>query len=143
MLASIKKRNLTAALENGDFPAAAEALRQDVVFHSPILATSGDEVRGLYVVAKLLQTAFAGYGMPENVQEFQNPDGRYIITFDGHIDGNLIQIAVLVTDDAGGKAESIRFFARPWPVVKLFREYMEARLRPDPVPDAIWALPAG
>jgi hypothetical protein len=27
-------------------------------------------------------------------------------------------------------------------VVKLFREDMERNLRPDPVPDAIWALPA-
>ena len=31
---------------------------------------------------------------------------------------------------------------RPWPVVKLFREYMERNLRPDPVPDALWELPA-
>jgi hypothetical protein len=29
---------------------------------------------------------------------------------------------------------------RPWPVVKLFREYMERRLCPDPVPDALWEL---
>ncbi len=43
--------------------------------------------------------------MPQNVKEFQNPDGRYIVTFDGGIDGNLIQIAMLVTEDAqeGGK----------------------------------------
>ena len=61
--------------------------------------------------------------------------GRYIVTFDGAIDGNLIQIAMLVTEDAQGKVESIRAFTRPWPVVKLFREYMERNLRPDPVPD--------
>ena len=60
----------------------------------------------------------------------------------GAIDGNQIQIAMLVTEDAQGKAESIRSFARPWPVVKLFREYMERNLRPDPVPDALWGLPA-
>jgi hypothetical protein len=40
------KRILTAALETGDLPAAVAALDQDVVFHSPILATTGDEVRG-------------------------------------------------------------------------------------------------
>jgi hypothetical protein len=28
--------------------------------------------------------------------------------------------------------------SRPWPVVKLFREYMGRNLRPDPVPDALW-----
>ena len=49
---------------------------------------------------------------------------------------------MLVSEDAEGKAESIRSFARPWPVVKLFREYMERNLRPDPVPDALWELPA-
>jgi len=80
--------------------------------------------------------------MPRNVEEFQNPDGRYIVTFDGSIDGNLIQIAILVTENTAKKAESIHLFARPWPVVKLFRQFMERNLRPDPVPDAIWNLPA-
>jgi hypothetical protein len=77
------KRILTAALEIDDLPAAPAALDQDVVFHSPILATTGDEVRGNPIVAKILQTALARYGMPRNVEEFQNPDGRYIVTFDG------------------------------------------------------------
>ena len=80
--------------------------------------------------------------MARNVDEFQNPDGRYIVTIDGSIDGNLIQIAILVTENAAGKVGSIRVFARPWPVVKLFRECMERDLRPDPIPDAIWNLPA-
>jgi hypothetical protein len=118
------------------------ALRQDVVIHTPILATVGDEVRGHAVVVKILETAFACYGLPRNVEEFQNSDGRYIVTFDGVIDGNLIQLALLVTEDATNKVESLRLFARPWPIVKLLREYMERNLRPDPVPDAIWALPA-
>jgi hypothetical protein len=139
---STSKRTLTAALAAGDLQAAVAALRQDVVFHSPILATAGDEVRGLPTVVKVLQAAFTCFGMPRNVEEFQNPDGRYIVTFDGAIDGNLIQMAMLVSEDAEGKAESIRSFARPWPVVKLFREYMERNLRPDSVPDALWELPA-
>jgi len=134
--------SFTATLESVDLPAAIAALDQDIVFHSPILATTGDEVRGHPIVAKILQTAFACYGMPRNVEEFQNPDGRYIVTFDGSIDGNLIQIAILVTENAAKKVESIRLFARPWPVVKLFRQFMERNLRPDPVPDAIWNLPA-
>ena len=138
----MKKRTLTAALEKADLPAAAAALRRDVVFHSPILATVGGEVRGHAVVGKALVTAIAYIGPPRNVEEYQNPDGRYIVTFDGVIDGHLIQIAMLVTEDVANKVESLRAFARPWPVVKLFREYMERNLRPDPVPDAIWALPA-
>jgi hypothetical protein len=47
---STSKRTVTAALEAGDLQAAVAALRQDVVFHSPILATVGDEVRGLPTV---------------------------------------------------------------------------------------------
>jgi hypothetical protein len=57
----VKKRTLTAALEKADLPAAA-ALRHDVVFHSPIVATIGDEVRGHAVVFKTLVTAFAYMG---------------------------------------------------------------------------------
>jgi hypothetical protein len=133
---------ITAALATGDLRAAAAALDQDVVFHSPVLATSGDEVRGHTIVAQILQTVFACCGAPRNVEEFQNPDGRYIVTFDGSIGGNLIQIATKITENSAGKVESIRVFARPWPVVKLFRECMERDLRPDPLPDAIWNLPA-
>jgi len=136
------KRVLTDALAAGDLPGAVAALDQNVVFHSPILATTGNEVRGHTVVVKILQTAFASFGMPRNVDEFQNNDGRYIVTFDGSIGGNLIQIAILVTENAAGKVESLRVFGRPWPIVKLFREFMERNLRPDPVPDAIWNLPA-
>ena len=139
---SSSKRTLTAALEAGDLQAAVAAFRQDIVFQTPILATVADEVRGLPTVVRILQTAFTGLGIPQNVAEFQNPDGRYIVTFDGAIDGNLIQNAMLVTEDAQGKVESIRAFQRPWPVVKLFREYMERNLRPDSVPDALWELPA-
>ena len=100
---STSKRTLTAALEAGDLQAAVAAFRQDIVFHSPILATVGDEVRGLPTLAKILQTAVTCLGMPQNVEDFQNPDGRYIVTFDGAIDGNLIQIAMLVTEDAKGR----------------------------------------
>ena len=138
---SLNKRTLTAALEAGDLQAAVAAFRQDIVFHSPILATVGDEVRGLPTLAKILQTASTCLGMPRNVEEFQNSDGRYIVIFDGAIDSNLIQIAMLVTEDVHGKVESIRAFMRPSPVVKLFREYMERTLRPDLVPDALWELP--
>ena len=96
----MKEGTLTAALEKADLPAAAAALRHDVVFHSPILATVADEVRGHAVVVKALGTALAYMGPPRNVEECRNPDGRYIVTFDGVIDENLIQIAMRVTEDA-------------------------------------------
>ena len=81
---SMSKRTLTAALEAADLQAVVAALRQDIVFHTPLLATVGDEVRGLPTVVKILQAAFTCFGMPRNVEEFQNPDGRYIVTFDAH-----------------------------------------------------------
>ena len=54
---STSKRTLTAALEAGDLQAAVAAFRKDIVFHSPVLATVGDEVRGLPTLAKILETA--------------------------------------------------------------------------------------
>jgi hypothetical protein len=136
------KRPMTIALASADFPAVVAYLSQDVVFHSPVLATVADEVRGLDVVVKVFQTAIACYGLPKNVEEFQNADGNYIVTFDGEIDGNLIQVAMLVTENAEGKSESLRLFMRPWPVVRLFRQYMQRNLSPDPISEVIFALPA-
>jgi hypothetical protein len=138
----MSNRPITVALANGDLPAVAAALSQDVVFHTPVLATLADEVRGHALVVQIIQTAVDCFGLPRNVDEFVNSDGRYIVTFDGTIDGNLLQVAILFTEDAEGKVDSLRAHMRPWPVVKLFREYMERNLRPDPVPDAIWELPA-
>jgi hypothetical protein len=140
---STSKRTLTVAFEAGDFQAAMAACRQDVIFKTPIIATVGDEVRGLTTVEKVLQVAFTCIGMPQNVVEFQNPNGRYVVTFDCAVYGHLLQVAWLVVEDAEGKVESIAAHMRPWPVVKLFREYMQRRLCPDPLPDALWELPAG
>lgn len=138
----MSNRPITVALANGDLPAVAAALNQDVVFHTPVLATLADEVRGHALVVQIIQTAVDCFGLPRNVDEFVNTDGRYIVTFDGTIDGNLLQVAILFTEDAKGKVDSLRAHMRPWPIVKLFRECMERNLRPDPIPDAIWELPA-
>jgi hypothetical protein len=50
-------------------------------------------------------TAIAYIGPPRNVEEYQISDGRYIVTYDGVIDGDLIQIAMLVTEDAANNVE--------------------------------------
>ena len=55
---STNKRTLTAALEAGNLQTVVAALRHDIVFHSPILATVGDEVRELPTLVKVLQAAF-------------------------------------------------------------------------------------
>jgi hypothetical protein len=71
----MKKGILTAALENADLPAAVAALRQDVVFHSPILATVGDEVRGHAVVVKILATRSPVTGCPGTWRDFRTRTG--------------------------------------------------------------------
>jgi hypothetical protein len=58
----VKEGTLTSALEKADLPAPATALRRDVVFHSPILATVADEVRGHAVVVKALGDGARLYG---------------------------------------------------------------------------------
>ena len=138
----MSKRPITVALANADLPAAEAALSQDILFHSPVLATVADEVRGHALVVQILQTAIDCYGLPRNVDEFVNPDGRYIVTFDGTIDGNLLNVAVLFAENAAGKVDSLRISVRPWPIVKLFREYIQRHMSPDPIPEAIFALPA-
>jgi hypothetical protein len=76
----MKNHIFTDALKNADFPTVIAALHQDVVFYSPLLATLADEVKGHGVVVKVLQAAIACYGLPQNVEEFQNSDGRYVVT---------------------------------------------------------------
>jgi hypothetical protein len=43
------------------------------------------------------------------LRNFRNPDGQYIVTFDGAVYGNLIQIAMLVIEDAMNKVESLAY----------------------------------
>jgi hypothetical protein len=54
------KRILTAALETGDLPAAVAVLDQNVVIHTPILATTGNEIRGHTIVAKIQHSLAMG-----------------------------------------------------------------------------------
>ena len=65
---------------------------------------------------------------------FQNLDGRYIVTFDGSIDGNLIQIAVLVTESAASKVESIRNVRAPVADRQAFPPVHGARPASEPGP---------
>ena len=134
----MKKGILTAALENADLPAAVAALRQDVVFHSPILATVGDEVQGRQNPrdgVRLLRAAPQRGGISEpgraihrhlrrSRQRQPNPNRR------ARHRGR---------HEQGGEPSPIR---APVAGRQAIRAYMERNLRPDPVPDAIWARPA-
>jgi SnoaL-like domain len=137
----VSKHPISVALENLDLDGLAAALSPDVVFHSPVLATVGDEIRGRDVVARIIATAIHGFGAPKNVTEFHSPDGRFITAFDAQMDGHPIDVAIVMTEDAEGKVLTVAPHMRPYPIVTLFREHMHANLCPDPIPEAIWALP--
>ena len=66
----MSKRPLTLALANTDLAALADALDDGIVFHSPVLATTGNEIRGRDLVMRIFQHAVAGTGVPRNVAEF-------------------------------------------------------------------------
>jgi hypothetical protein len=136
------KHPITVAFENVDPELLATSLAEDVVFHSPVLATVGNEVHGRDVVARILATAIMGFGAPKDVTEFTAPDGRYVIAFNGDIDGHALQGAILVTENSAGEVDSVSPHLRPYPIVTAFREHMKAYLCPDPIPDYIWELPA-
>lgn len=138
----MSKHPITLALENVDVQGLSAALSPDVVFHSPVLATLGDEVRGRDVVVRILTTAIQGFGPPKDVTEFQAPDGRYIAAFNGEIGGHPLNVLITMTENADGKVTSVAPHMRPYPIVALFREHMRANLCPDPIPDTIWNLPA-
>jgi hypothetical protein len=125
---STSKRTLTAAWEAGDLQAAVAAFRQDIVFHSPIPATVGDEVRGLPTLAKILQTAFTCLGMPQNVEGIPKP-GRQVhrhIRWCPRRQSNPNRYA--------------GYRGRPGEGGKHSR--VHATVASGPVPDALWELPA-
>lgn len=138
----MSKHPITLALENVDLAGLRGALDSDVVFHSPVLATVGDELRGRDVVVRIIGTAIQGFGPPKNVTEFRAPDGRFIAAFDGEIGGHPINVLITMTEDAEGQVTSVAPHMRPYPIVTMFREHMRANLCPDPVPEALWELPA-
>jgi hypothetical protein len=61
---TMTKRLLTDALAAGDLPAAVPALDQNVVFHSPVLATTGNEVRGTPSLSRSFRRHSLALGCP-------------------------------------------------------------------------------
>lgn len=127
---------LRVAFEKVDPAALRQCLADDVVFWSPILT---GPVSGGDLVVRILGTAAMGFGAPTITGEFSEGGNRTVVTAEGSMEGNLLQMAILVSDGADGKVKDIKVHMRPWPVVTLFQRHMKPNLE-DVIPAPLWEL---
>jgi hypothetical protein len=102
----------------------AELLASEVVFHSPIFV---HPVIGRDSAARVLATAHAVFGTPTYRLRFSKGDDT-VVQFDGEVDGETLQAAVVIRDDADGLISELAVLMRPLPVVRRFGEEAMRRL---------------
>jgi len=102
----------------------AGILNQDVVFHSPIFV---HPVSGRGFVAELLETVHEIFGMPSYRLRLSD-GGDTVLLFDGDVEGQTLQVAVVIQDDPEGLIRELTVLMRPLPVVRRFGEEGMARL---------------
>ena len=102
----------------------AGILDQDVVFHSPIFV---HPVTGRDFVAELLETVHGIFGRP--AYRLSLSEGRdTALLFDGEVEGETLQVAILIKDSPDGLMQELTVLMRPLPVVRRFGEKGMARL---------------
>jgi hypothetical protein len=101
-----------------------ELLSSDVVFHSPVFA---HPVTGREFVARLLETVHGIFGRPTYRLRLSEGSDT-IVQFDGEVDGETLQVAVVIRDDPDGLIGELTVLMRPLPVVRRFGEEGMARL---------------
>jgi hypothetical protein len=102
----------------------ADLLAPGVVFHSPVFV---HPVTGRDSVAELLETAHAVVGVPTYRIGMRDGDDT-VLLFDGAVEGNALQAAVVIRDGPGELIEDLTVLMRPLPVVRRFAEEVMARL---------------
>ncbi|HLM32527.1 MAG TPA: hypothetical protein VK285_00550 [Gaiellaceae bacterium] len=102
----------------------AGILSQDVVFHSPIFV---HPVTGRRFVADLLETVHGIFGRPSYWLRLSE-GGATVLLFDGDVEGQTLQVAVVVQDDPEGLIQDLTVLMRPLPVVRRFGGQVMARL---------------
>ena len=96
----------------------AELLSPDVVFHSPVFV---HPVTGRDFVARLLETVHGIFGRP--TYRLRLSDGLdTVVQFDGEVEGQTLQVAVVIRDDPDGLIRELTVLMRPLPVVRRFGE---------------------
>ena len=102
----------------------AELLSPDVVFHSPVFV---HPITGRDFVARLLETVHGIFGRP--TYRLRLSEGRdTVVHFDGEIDGETLQVAVVIRDDPDGLIAELTVLMRPLPVIRRFGEEGMVRL---------------
>lgn len=102
----------------------AAILDQHVVFHSPVFA---HPINGRDVVAELLATVHGIFGRPA-FRLSLSEERDTVLLFDGEIEGETLQVAVVIRDGAEGLIQELTVLMRPPPVVRRFGEEGMARL---------------
>jgi hypothetical protein len=96
----------------------AELLASDVVFHSPIFV---HPVTGRDFVATLLEMVHTIFGAPTYRLRFSEGSNTALL-FDGEVDGETLQVAVVIRDGPEGLIQELSVLMRPLPVVRRFGE---------------------
>ena len=102
----------------------AALLSPDIVFHSPVFV---HPVRGRDFVARLLETVHDVFGRPTYRLRLSEGSDT-VLTFDGEVDGETLQVAVVIRDDRNGLIRELTVLMRPLPVVRRFGERGMAQL---------------
>ena len=102
----------------------ADLLASDVVFHSPVFV---HPVTGRDSVAKLLETVHTIFGVP-TYRLCLSEGSDTMLLFDGEVDGETLQAAVVIRDGSEGLIHELTVLMRPLPVVRRFGEEGMARL---------------
>ena len=102
----------------------AELLAADVIFHSPIFV---HPITGRDPVAELLETVHIVFGVPTYRLGLREGSDTMVL-FDGEIDGESLQVAVVIRDGPQGLIQELTVLMRPLPVARRFGEEAMTRL---------------
>ena len=102
----------------------ADLLAPGIVYRSPVFVhpvTSPDSV------AELLETVHTIFGVP-TYRSRLSEGSETMLLFDGEVDGETLQVAVVIRDGPEGLIQELTVLMRPLPVVRRFAEEVMLRL---------------
>jgi hypothetical protein len=102
----------------------AAILEPDIVFHSPVFTRP---ITGRDVVAGVLQTVHEIFGTPAYWLSLSEGSDT-VLLFDGEVEGQTLQVAVVIEDGPEGSIQELTVLMRPLPVVRRFGEEGMERL---------------
>ena len=103
----------------------AAILEPGVVFHSPVFTRP---ITGRDPVAALLETVHGIFGTPAYWLSLSEGSDT-VLLFDGEVEGQTLQVAVVIKDSPEGSIQELTVLMRPLPVVRRFGEHATLELR--------------